>query len=264
MQNSKRSATGLALDSNSTIKLSKQSALNGSVYIKVKTVTTIEGILFDLDQTLMDRDKSLRLFLDWQWNSQKALQIVCKNDFAARFTELDNNGKVWKDIVYSQVCADFGIDNTQVDFLLKDYLTNFSQHAVLFPDVMKVLKFFKQQQIKLGIITNGREDLQSSVIHACGLDKMIDVILISEVEMVKKPDPVIFNSAFDRLLLDPSTCAFIGDNPDADIKGAYDVGMKTIWKQNDFFPAPDKSITSFIFENFKELPSIIDRLKNVF
>ncbi len=223
-------------------------------------MTEIDGILFDLDQTLMDRNKSLHLFLDYQWNKKKSLQAISKNDFVTKFIELDKNGIVWKDEVYSQILNDFGIKDMHYNDLLADYLSNFSQNAVLFPDVMEVLQACKNQRIKLGIITNGREDLQSSVIRACNLEKIMDVILISEVEGIKKPDPIIFKSALNHLSLSPASCVFIGDNPDADIKGAYNVGMKTIWKENKLFQEPDKSITSSTFTDFKDLISILDNL----
>ncbi|MEJ2743385.1 MAG: HAD family hydrolase [Gammaproteobacteria bacterium] len=223
-------------------------------------MTKIEGILFDLDQTLMDRDKSLHLFLDKQWNKQKSLQAISKNDFITKFIELDKNGIVWKDEVYSQILNDFGIKDIHYNDLLTDYLANFSQNAVLFPDVMDVLQTCENQKIKLGIITNGREDLQSSVIRACNLDQIMDVILISEVEGIKKPDPIIFKSALNHLSLSPASCIFIGDNPDTDIKGAYNVGMKAIWKENKLFQEPDKSITSSTFTDFKDLLSILDNL----
>ena len=223
-------------------------------------MTEIEGILFDLDQTLMDRDKSLHLFLNQQWNKKKSLQAISKDDFVTKFIELDKNGYVWKDKVYSQILNDFGITDIHHNDLLADYLANFSQNAVLFPNVMDFLQTCKSQNIKLGIITNGREDLQASVIRACGLEQIMDVILISEVEGIKKPDPIIFKSALNHLSLSSASCVFIGDNPDADIKGAYNVGMKTIWKENKLFPEPDKFITSSTFTDFRDLLSILNNL----
>ena len=156
----------------------------------------------------------------------------------------------------------FNIQDIKSEFLVEDYLGNFSRHATLFPAVAGALKSFQNQRIKLGIITNGREDLQSSVIHSCGLNEMMDIILISEAEGIKKPEPAIFRSALDRLSLKPSSCIFVGDNPEADIKGAYNAGMLTIWKENDWFDPPDTSVVSFIFNDFRELPEIINNIKH--
>lgn len=225
-------------------------------------MTGIQGILFDLDQTLVDRDQSLRLFLSWQWKKHHSLQAISDDAFIKKFIELDDNGKVWKDKVYYELLRDFNILDIEPSFLVKEYFTDFSQHAVLYPMANEVLSVFKNKQIKLGIITNGREDLQSAVVRACGLEAFMNIILISETEKVRKPGPKIFESALSQLSLPPSSCIFIGDNPVSDIRGAYDAGMKTIWKKNDQFSAPNNAITSAVFSHFEELPKIVGSLGN--
>ncbi len=223
-------------------------------------MTKIKGILFDLDQTLVDRSQSLQKFLIWQWHKYIPLQSIPFNIFQEKFTTLDDNGKLWKKDVYEKILDDFCIDHITPNQLEESYLTNFPDHSVLFPNTMEVLTNFKKNQLKLGIITNGRQDLQSAVIKNCHLCDLMDTVLISETEKIKKPDPDIFEIAVNRLELTNQSCVFIGDNPNADILGASCVGMKTVWKKNNFFSPPDKSITSATFENFIELPQIISSL----
>ncbi|WP_120496728.1 HAD family hydrolase [Kiloniella sp. EL199] len=223
-------------------------------------MNTIKGILFDLDQTLVDRSQSLQKFLTWQWHECTPLQAMPFNIFQEKFTTLDDNGKLWKKDVYDKLLNDLSIDHISPDLLEKSYITNFSDHAILFPDVIETLNSFKRNQVKLGIITNGRKDLQSAVIKNCHLHNIMDVVLISETEKIKKPDPHIFETALSNLGLVNQSCAFIGDNPYADIFGANKVGMKTVWKKNNLFPLPDKSITSATFEEFIELSQIISSL----
>ena len=42
----------------------------------------------------------------------------------------------------------------------------------------------------------------------------------------------------NKLGCDPSAAVYIGDNPAADIRAAATVGMKTLWKSNEYFPEP--------------------------
>jgi putative hydrolase of the HAD superfamily len=58
---------------------------------------------------------------------------------------------------------------------------------------------------------------------------LVDIVLISEQEQVRKPDPRIFARAAERLGVRTQECVFVGDNPQADICGAHQVGMKTVW-----------------------------------
>lgn len=227
-------------------------------------MTFIGGVLFDLDQTLLDRHQSLLSFLDWQWNEQKALQIISKNDFQSKFIELDDNGKVWKDKVYKQILHDCKTESIEASYLLQDYLANFPRHAILFPEVINALTILKNNNIKLGIVTNGRENLQSAVIRSSGLEPYMDVVLISEAEGIEKPDPKIFHSALIRLDLEPSRCVFVGDNPNADINGAHNVGMKTILKKNESLREPIEASASAAFDDFKDLPKIIRSIYTTF
>ncbi|WP_085908099.1 HAD family hydrolase [Kiloniella majae] len=226
-------------------------------------MTTIKGVLFDLDQTLVDRNQSLQNFLIWQWQECIPLQSIAFNVFQQRFINLDDNGKLWKKEVYDKILKEFFIDSILSRQLEESYLTNFPMHSSLFPNVARILNHFKENELKLGIITNGRSDLQTAVIKNCNLHSIMDTILISETEKIKKPDPCIFELALNRLGLPSQSCVYIGDNPHADIFGAYSIGMRTIWKKNNFFPPPDKSITSAIFENFVELPSIINSFEKI-
>ena len=72
-------------------------------------------------------------------------------------------------------------------------------------------------------------------IHArCGatqLPTLVDAVLISEREGVRKPNPEIFRRAVARLGVEVSQTWFIGDNPDDDVAGAIAVGLRTFWRE---------------------------------
>lgn len=54
-------------------------------------------LLFDLDQTILNRNESLNRFLNWQINFMQLVPRKLKESFIQRFIELDDNGRVWKD-----------------------------------------------------------------------------------------------------------------------------------------------------------------------
>lgn len=69
-----------------------------------------KAILFDLDQTLLDRNTSLVKFIEWQANFFQLVPHQNKQAFITRFIELDNNGNVWKDSVYTQLLKNFNVE----------------------------------------------------------------------------------------------------------------------------------------------------------
>ncbi|EPG7515966.1 TPA: haloacid dehalogenase, partial [Acinetobacter baumannii] len=49
-------------------------------------------LLFDLDQTILNRNESLLKFLNWQVSYLNLVPHELKKSFINRFIELDNNG----------------------------------------------------------------------------------------------------------------------------------------------------------------------------
>ena len=72
----------------------------------------------------------------------------------------------------------------------------------------------------MGLITNGAVDSQQPKIDGLGIARYFDTMLISEAEGVAKPDAEIFRRATDNLGVSPDQAVMIGDNPEADIRGA--------------------------------------------
>ncbi|WP_394121037.1 HAD family hydrolase [Planococcus donghaensis] len=193
----------------------------------------IKAVIFDLDGTLLDRDRSLEAFIDEQ-HSRLAdhLQHIPKDQFAKRFIELDAKGYVWKDRVYQQLIEEFEIKGTDWETLLEDYVTNFHAHCIPFPNLISMLENLAEKSIRLGIITNGRGQFQLDNILALGIKDYFEEILISGWEGVSKPDPAIFQKALARLDVSSDEAVYVGDHPQNDIQAAQAIGMKAIWKKD--------------------------------
>ncbi len=54
-------------------------------------------------------------------------------------------------------------------------------------------------------------------------------VTISESVGVRKPRPEIFRHALEALGVEPEETVHVGDNLDADIRGASLLGMRPIW-----------------------------------
>ncbi|RZG86629.1 HAD-IIIA family hydrolase [Acinetobacter sp. WCHAc060033] len=186
-------------------------------------------LLFDLDQTLLDRNRSLIKFLNWQVNFFQLVDANKKSAFIQRFIELDNNGSVWKDTVYAQVKEEFKIEPYGVDELLNSYVLDFNKFSTAFENVEDVIRKLFQQGYQLGLISNGKTPFQQHNFYALGLTEYFSIVVVSEEVELRKPDPLIFEYVCRQLQCKPSDCIFIGDNPVADIQGAKNVGMKTIF-----------------------------------
>ena len=193
----------------------------------------IKGILFDLDETLLNRKDSVESFIQDQFQRYKPyLAGVTEETYCSRFIELDNNGYTWKDHVYERLVEEYQLRLSSVE-LLDDYLLHFRQHCKPFMGMLEMLEGLKNRGYQLGMITNGRTAFQLSNIRALGIEAYFDTIMISEQEGIKKPESKLFLRALERMNLKAHEAVFVGDHLINDIKGAKDVGMRAIWKKRD-------------------------------
>ncbi|MED0947469.1 HAD family hydrolase [Bacillus mobilis] len=196
----------------------------------------IQAVLFDLDGTLLDRRQSLEQFIHDQYNRfTPHLMNIEKSEYCSRFLELDNNGYTWKDKVYATLLCQYNITTLTPEQLLHDYITNFQHHCIPFQNMHELLQRLTQQNIKIGIITNGFTDFQINNLRALNIHTYTNTILVSEAEGIKKPHPEIFDRALQKLDVKATECLYVGDHPENDVLGSERVGILGVWKRDSFW-----------------------------
>lgn len=218
----------------------------------------IKAVLFDLDGTLLNRDASIRNFLVNQYERfSYCLGHIKKELYISRFIELECRGYVWKDKVYQQLIDEFTVKGLSPDDLLNDYVQHFKEHCVSFPNLIDMLEKLQNQSISLGLITNGLGQFQMDNIRALGIEKYFQVILVSEWEGIKKPNPEIFFKAINSLGVLPNESFYVGDHPENDIHAAQAIGMIGVWKKDAQWDHVD---SDFTIQDLAEIPHIIHSL----
>jgi putative hydrolase of the HAD superfamily len=211
----------------------------------------IKAVLFDLDGTLLNRDASVKHFIENQYDRMiECLSHIPKERYVSRFLELDNKGYVWKDIVYQQLTEEFHINHITWQSLLQDYKEQFHKYCIPFPNLKQTLTQLKSNSIRIGVITNGFGQFQLDNIRALGIESLFDVTLISEWEGIKKPDQAIFRKALAELAVVPHEAIYIGDHPINDVKGAKNAGMISVWKRDDAWNCYD---ADFIIDDLSDI-----------
>jgi putative hydrolase of the HAD superfamily len=90
------------------------------------------AVLFDLDETLLDRTTSLKAFLAAQYGRfSSALGGVSLERWQDRFLELDQRGRVSKSLVYPALLAESGCDPSLASEMLSDYQRRCCARAAL-------------------------------------------------------------------------------------------------------------------------------------
>jgi len=225
-----------------------------------KHLIMIKAIFFDLDGTLLDREASLKHFTSTQYQRfSSALQGISPDNYISRFIELDCRGHVWKDKVYQSLVSEFSIQKLSWQDLLRDYENQFIHSCVPFPHMRDTLDILHRDGYFLGIITNGRGTFQTGTIQGLGIENYFEVILISEVEGVRKPEAEIFYRALQKLGVTAEQSVFVGDDPTTDVLGAKSIGMKAVWFRESYWT--ESVDADAIIEDLSMLPLLIQQFE---
>jgi putative hydrolase of the HAD superfamily len=149
--------------------------------IETVTVQDVCAVLFDLDNTLIDRDGAVG---DWLLRTIGAPSVH-------KALKLDDNGYGDRDAFFSYVasCTGWTSEKAKASFyegILP--LQRLNRGASQLLDRI-------HGRIIIGIGSNGRTSMQMDKIAATGLGKWTPKIIISESVGCKKPDPAFFESA---------------------------------------------------------------------
>ena len=112
-----------------------------------------------------------------------------------------------------------------LDAYFKDYVRRVEMEREIMPTLRSLLPRYR-----LGVVTNfAYPPAVYSILGKFSLEKIFDPVVISgEVGWIK-PNPIIFQVALSRLKLGADQVVFVGDDPETDIRGAKNVGMKTVF-----------------------------------
>ncbi len=217
----------------------------------------MRAVIFDLDQTLLDREKSLLDFLAWQCEGMLRPYLDDQAAFVSRFMELDANGAVWKDKVYSALIDEFQIEGWSCAELLAVYESCFCAFAVPRSGVLEALNAISPHY-KLGIISNGMTPFQERNFRGLEIASMFRSVIVSAAVNLRKPDAAIFHLACCELGVRPGEAVYVGDNPVTDVEGARDAGLRTIFipsKTHPICTAADASC-----DEMSRLPQILNTI----
>lgn len=191
-------------------------------------------ILFDLDDTIHNRNKSLCKFVDlFKLKYSDSLNYESNLIIKDIFFEIDCQGYRPREEMFKELQNKILWKyKPNLKELIDFWDVEFPKCAEPMPNLYNVLDFFMNENIKMGIVTNGHSDFQNTKIDKLNLRKYMKTIIISEEVNIRKPQPEIFHLALSKINSNKETTLFVGDNPLWDIKGAIDVGLISAWLSN--------------------------------
>ena len=203
----------------------------------MKTFQKIRYWIFDLDNTLYSGktkvfeqvDKKMSKYISEKLNvSIEEAKKIQKNYFHEYNTTL--NGMIKNHKINADEFLEY-VHDIDIDFLQKDE---------------KLEKEIKELNGKKIIFTNGSKKHAVNVTSRIGIDQHFDDIFdIIDSEFIPKPSIKPYKKLVEKHKIDPKLCVFVEDIA-RNLKPAYEMGMKTIWIENDEPWAKQFSDSNFI------------------
>lgn len=187
----------------------------------------IKAIIFDLDNTLIDRQKAFKEMLERKFHAmfddeeliQKMINDILK---------WDNNGTVERIDVFKKWAEIYHITKISPEQLDKEWSNESGSVAFLFDDVRDTLKELKKKY-KIAVLTNGNASSQRRKLNTINIYDLLDYSLVSSEYGVRKPDKKIFEYTAKQLDLKTEECSYVGDNYKIDILGSRNAGMLPVF-----------------------------------
>jgi HAD superfamily hydrolase (TIGR01509 family) len=128
--------------------------------------------------------------------------------------------------------------------------------VILYEEALEVLKQLALRYT-LGALTNGNAD-----IYKTDAAEYFDFAFLAEDVGFSKPHPQMFQAVFDSVGVLPADVVHVGDDPEHDIRGAREAGMRTVWMNPRGEPWPGGEPADREIVSLEQLPHAIATLDN--
>lgn len=227
----------------------------------------IRAVLFDLDDTLIfayaNPAPAWRAVAEEfaPYLGAAPVDAVAKAlaDSTAVFLSDDENRRRWRleQVVTRRSVVRHALEKAGFPDLAKlaediadRYASYREENMFLYPDAYQVIDHFREQGLRLGLVTNGATEVQNAKIDRFGLRNRFDHFQVEEEAGFGKPDGRAYRETLAALNVRPEEAIMIGDDLVWDVLSPKREGLMGIWcnrfglKLPPSIPAqPDHTIT---------------------
>ncbi len=221
--------------------------------------TVVDGLVFDLDNTLLDRYGAFRGVAESFYEEHlRPAALVERDEAVEMMVRWDGDGYNDREGMLRRWLSEWPDVRLDMESLRAWYRAEMERQVEPDAAVNEFLAQLNERQVPWGIVTNGSPNQHGKCRNA-GLDRLAGFIIVSEDVGYAKPAPRIYRDALEATgLSTPERVMFVGDNPKADIDGAKRFGMKAAWVRRGRQYPPDLIPPDHTIDHVLEVRNILD------
>ncbi len=230
----------------------------------------IKHLFIDLDDTLWDTYSNNRSTLEEMYHSHRWCEYF--DSFEAFFDIYwPHNEALWHEYRHGQIdkptltllrfrrpfAGRLELSEDQVAVWNTEFLSITGSKTQLCPYALETVQYL-HRYYKLYILSNGFREVQYAKLMNSGLAPYFDRMILSEDAGINKPNKEIFDFALIKAKARKTESVMIGDSWDADIIGAANAGLTSIWYNPNRRECPDdgKGAPAHVISSLTDLMQI--------
>ncbi|WP_138443382.1 HAD family hydrolase [Sinomonas susongensis] len=232
----------------------------------------VEGVLLDIDETLVDLEGAMHRALREVTAPYATLDEAGWTQFCNLFTR--GSEDIYERYVAGEITfaeqrvlrAERCLANAGTEFpdaaaamaWLSAYEAAQPAYVRAFDDVAPLLDALDAAGVPYGAVSNNVHDYQRAKLDHAGLERVGILVGIDAVGAAK-PDPAIFREGLRLLGTSAEGTVYVGDNPHHDVIGAEAAGLKGIWLNRSRRELPEDLAARISVQvgSLEELPALI-------
>ena len=228
--------------------------------------TPIKGVVFDLDNTLLDfmKMKQVAVKSAIRGMIEAGLEIDEKKSFEDIITLYEKIG--WENQKVFDVFLENSIGHVDNKFLaagIVAYRRAREANLLAYPNVNKTLIELTKLGMKLAVVSDAPSREAWMRIYYLNLYHFFDVVITFDDSGERKPSAIPFEMALKKLGLKPQSSLMIGDWPERDVVGAKKIGMRTAFAVYGDTFGTKVSGADWDIKDISELTRIIKKTNNI-
>jgi HAD superfamily hydrolase (TIGR01549 family) len=184
----------------------------GEAFRRLTASLQTNGLVFDSE-----------IFL--QVHKEAAIRLIKETKVDGRET----HNRFWISAALNALGQTIPPDDPLIAEAVTAYFSAFFDYCRLIPGTIEMLEKLRGEY-KLGLLSNfTHAPAAKDLLAGMGLNPYFDTVLISGEIGFRKPHPLVFEMLANKLGSERDNILYVGDDPDPDILGAQQAGLRPIW-----------------------------------